>query len=392
VTITPTGDIKITYKDDSFVTIAAGELNTHTSTEIVKSITLMGYSDKTYLIGRVINAANPIDLRFDCGGNLLLRDAVAEYIPIGSYAEFQLISGNGENKKYRQEINLDLLDEEWTPIANSGNYFSGEFDGAGKTLSNLKIDKSGEDYQGLFRGNAGTIRDVHIASGTITAGNYSGGICGENRSGGQVISCSNAATVAGSGHNVGGVVGSNDGTITACHNTGTVSGTEDVGGVVGNNTSGAVTACYNTGTVSGTEDVGGVVGNNTPGAVTACYNTGTVSGTEDVGGVVGNNTSGAVTACYNTGTVSGTEDVGGVVGNNTSGAVTACYWESTTALNGIGGRFGGTVIDVNPFTLLVYFNPTGTHAAWNTGTGEENGWWKAGTTDGTQLPKLWWEI
>jgi uncharacterized protein (TIGR02145 family) len=386
-----TGDFEITYKDGSSEIIAASEINTHTSTEIVKSITLIDYFDKTYLIGRVINAANPISLKFDCDdGNLVLRDAVDGYIPIGSYAEFQLISGNGTNKKYRQEIDLDLLGVEWTPIANNSGTFSGEFDGAGKTLSNLKIDKSGQDYQGLFHRNAGTIRDVHIASGTITAGGNSGCVCGENSSGGQVISCTNAVTVVGSDDNVGGVVGWNFGAVTACYNTGAVSGNNDVGGVVGYNYDGTVTACYNTGAVSGTYyAVGGVVGMNYAG-VTACYNTGAVSGNNIVGGVVGFNYEGTVTACYNTGAVSGNNLVGnslvgGVVGYNDS-AVTACYWESTTSIYGIGSGSG----EVTPFTLSNYFIPTGS-PAWGTGNGGENGWWKAGTTDGTQLPRLWWE-
>jgi hypothetical protein len=414
------GEIVIEYKGGGNVNSEAGNIKDHASGEIVKSITLTGKS-KTHLIGRVINADNPIHLKFDGNGELLFREASADgFIPVGSHAEFQLIAGNGQNKKYRQEINLDLMNVEWTPVQDDGYYFTGEFDGAGKEISNLKITQGGQDYQGLFRRNQGIIRDVYIASGEITADNYIGGICGQNL--GQIISCTNAATVSG-GYYVGGVAGYNEGGVIACYNTGAVTGTYDyVGGVVGRNWDGAVTACYNTGAVKGSFYVGGVVGDNTGAiTVTACYNTGAVEGTRDVGGVVGYNSSGsAVIACYNTGVVTGTgsssviggvvginygtvtacyntgvvtgngNNVGGVLGVNSSSAtVTACYWESATATKGIGGGTG-TVDGVNPFTLPDYFAPTGS-AAWNTGTNGEDGYWKAGTTDGSPLPQLWFE-
>jgi hypothetical protein len=77
-----------------------------------------------------------------------------------------------------------------------------------------------------------------------------------------------------------------------------------------------------------------------------------------------------------------------VTGVNT-GTVTACYWESVTATKGVGDG-DGTVDGINPFTLPFYFVPTGS-AAWNTGTGGTDGYWKAGTTGGSQLPQLWFE-
>jgi hypothetical protein len=356
------GNIDVLYTDASTATIAADEMNRQNPGSTLKSITLVDHPGKTYLIGRVVDPDNIIRLKFDeTTGDLLFRDASADgFIPIGSYAEFRLISDlSVQGGKYRQEADLDLMNEEWTPITDntSHTYFYGEFDGAGKKISNLKIDKSGESYKGLFRSNYGTIRNVHIASGTITAGGYAGGICGANS--GQIISCSNAATVSGTG---------------------------SVGGVVATANAGTVTACYNTGAVSGTSYVGGVAGSGR-GKITACYNTGTVSGTSPVGGVAGSYTSGTITACYNTGAVSGTSYVGGVVGRNTSGTITACYWENSTATTGLGIGTDTTT----PFTLPVYFTPGDTHVAWGTGAGEENGYWKAGTTDGSRLPQLWYE-
>jgi hypothetical protein len=323
-----TGAVKVNYTNGSSDNITGGG-DMQLPTGLGKTIKSIVVNGKEHQIGRVVAFA-PVKLKLDASGNLQFRTAVGGYIPIGSYAEFQEIYGlNVRDGKYRQEADLDLMDVEWRPIAvkeqnnfNNVYDFYGEFDGAGKKISNLKIS-NGND-KGLFRGNQGIIRNVHIASGTITTGSFSGSICGVNKSSGQIISCSNAATVLGNGDYVGGVVGSN---------------------------SGAVTACYNTGAVTGANNVGGVAGWN------------------------GN----TVTACYNTGKVTGTGDyIGGVSGNN-NGTVTACYWKSGTAPNNnIGSEFSN------------FFTPSGS-AAWNTGTGGTNGWWKAGTVGGDQLPKLWYE-
>jgi hypothetical protein len=335
------------------------------------------------------------------------------------------------------------MNEEWRPITDNTAHtsFYGEFDGAGKKISNLRVTGS-SGPRGLFRGNSGTIRNVHLASGTVTGAtnNYGGGVCGSNS--GQIISCSNGATVSASGASyagfggvvgtnanggaviacyntgvvssgysghAGGVVGNNMGCIVSCYNTGAVSGTNSgyIGGVVGSTydalrdrNHGLVTACYNTGTVSGTgRGIGGVAGGCSDGAVTACYNTGAVSGTSTYAdGVVGDNYAdfitgeGIITACYNTGAVSGGTYIGGIAGRSAEALsmIAACYWKSSTAAQGIAlEERDSKHVNVNPFTD--YFNPGGVHDAWGTGAGEENGYWKAGTTDGSRLPQLWYE-
>ena len=58
--------------------------------------------------------------------------------------------------------NIDLGNEEWTPIGNSTNKFQGNFNGQNHTISNLKIT-SGNDYVGLF----GYTTNGHISNLTI---------------------------------------------------------------------------------------------------------------------------------------------------------------------------------------------------------------------------------
>ncbi|MBR6940691.1 MAG: hypothetical protein IKH65_07795, partial [Clostridia bacterium] len=197
---------------------------------------------------------------------------------------------------------------DWTPIGNSDNPYTGTFDGGGHIITGLTFNNPSADNVGLFGcvGGGGIVQNVRIEGGSIT---------GQN--------------------NVGGVLGVNDrGTVTNCYNTGDVTGRGYVGGVLGTNDSGTVTNCYNTGSVTtpGTNVlVGGVVGyNNNGGTITNCYNTGSVTATEDnafVGGVVGFNSS-TISNCYNTGSVTGNAYVGGVAGNN-SGTIRYCYYDKS---------------------------------------------------------------
>ncbi len=53
------------------------------------------------------------------------------------------------------------------PIGDSSNGFAGSFDGAGHTISNLKIATSGS-YSGLFARTSGTIRGVGLVGASVS--------------------------------------------------------------------------------------------------------------------------------------------------------------------------------------------------------------------------------
>ena len=101
------------------------------------------------------------------------------YIPIGTYSEFQLIQTR-LNGTFRQEVNIDLLNIEWTPISA----FSGTFDGVNYTLSNLKISGL-NDNVGLFGSSGGTLRNIRVVSGAVSGRSNVGGVCGS----GTVSNC-----------------------------------------------------------------------------------------------------------------------------------------------------------------------------------------------------------
>ena len=186
---------------------------------------------------------------------------------------------------------------EWTAIGTEQNWFAGNFDGGGHTISGVYIDEAGSDGQGLFGYvNNGKVQNVGVVDSYVN-GNL----------------------------RVGGVVGyAGFSTVSGCYNMGMVTGEGSfVGGVAGFAISSIVSGCYNMGMVTGERNcVGGVVG-FADSSVSGCYNTGTVSGESNyVGGVVGNasssSTSSTVSGCYNTGKVSGIINVGCVIGSNYS--------------------------------------------------------------------------
>jgi hypothetical protein len=262
---------------------------------------------------------------------------------------------NGLTRHYKLTQSITLTppipgESNWTAIGTSAQ-FTGSFDGQDYTISNLTINTTAH-FQGMFGyiGARGIVKNIGLVSGSVSGGDYVGGVVGRNSNGnGTVQNCYTTGNVNG-GNYVGGVVGLNSvGTVQNCYATGNVSGTGNyVGGVVGVNSAGTVQNCYATGDVSGTGNyVGGVVGYlSSNGTVQNCYATGDVSGTGNyVGGVVGSNDEGTVRNCYATGSVSGYGRVGGVVGVNSYGTVQNCY--ATGNVSGSGDDFVGGVVGRN---------------------------------------------
>ena len=245
----------------------------------------------------------------------------------------------------------------WTPIgnysANGSLRYNGTFDGAGHTISGLKIDNAQMHFQGFvgYLDDDGTILNLTMDETCSVIGiSKVGGVCSYNY--GTITNCSNSGTVIGES-SVGGVCGSSYGTITNCSNTGAVTENNDHGGgVCGYVYNGAtVQNCSNSGTVIGGRTVGGVCGYVNNGAIIQnCSNTGAVTGNVSVGGVCGSSY-GTITNCSNTGAVIGKSYVGGVIGKaSNNGTVQNCYYLDTSHNTGIGsGRFEVTAKTAQQF-------------------------------------------
>jgi hypothetical protein len=224
-------------------------------------------------------------------------------------------------------------------------FFGGVFDGNGKTITGLTINRPTKDYVGLFGyiDSGGSVTNLTLSGGTVMGGGYVADLVGWSESG-TVTNCRATGAVSGTS-DVGGLVGvaNTSSTITNCYATGAVTGNNYVGGLAGESW-GTITHCYATGTVSGTSDVGGLVGSSGFGTITNSHATGGVSSTGTggtVGGLVGYSDGGSIANCYATGGVSSTSySVGGLVEYNDK-TITNCY--ATGAVSGtaqVGGLVG----------------------------------------------------
>ncbi|WP_280109916.1 S-layer family protein, partial [Azospirillum sp. B506] len=236
------------------------------------------------------------------------------------------------------------------PVGSSSTPFTGSLDGQGHVIQGLTIKPVDyeEMYQGLFGviGAAGSVRNLGLTDvALIGAGNYVGGLAGEN--GGTITNVYITGSVQGS--YAGGLVGKNTGTISRSYSTvtmsqsvvdGTVVGSDVMGGLVGENT-GTITQSYVTGDVIGRSTAGGFVAKNS-GTITQSYATGAVTARNgtDTGGFVAENT-GSISQSYATGgAVYGDNSVGGFVASN-RGDISQSY--AAKAVSGpqwVGGFFG----------------------------------------------------
>ncbi len=258
----------------------------------------------------------------------------------------------------------------WQPLGT----YTGTLKGNNKTISNLYINRGGQNDVGLFRDITGTVSGLGLRNVDVRGNLAVGGLTGNQRGG----------------------------AITGCYVTGRVrgSGSYGLGGLVGHSHTGAnrrISASYSVAAVTALGSganfwVGGLVGWQNGGTIIASYATGavTVTGSGTKGGLVGRlESSGEVTASYATGQVTGDGTKGGLVGS-TSGTVTNSYWDSDRS--GIAG--GKTTRDLQSPSTYGATN-SDTYYNWNlnvdsdTNTGDAVGKddpWTFGAAD--QYPVL----
>ena len=210
--------------------------------------------------------------------------------------------------------------------------FTGVFDGGGHTISNFTYDSNDIDNIGLFSSmsdDRAEIKNIGLIDVEINAG---------------------------TGSNVGALVGSVQGEITNCYAAGSVTGAENVVGLIGYGGSAyyenLIINCYSTAAVEGVSKVGGLVG--------AKY----------AYGNIGN--------CYSTGSVSGSTYVGGLCGRYLQGTIINCFWDIETGGpdNGLGTPL--STVEMQMAETFIGWGKCGDGGAWT-------------IDDGNDYPRLAWQ-
>ena len=211
----------------------------------------------------------------------------------------------------------------WSPIRE----FGAVFEGNGRTIGNLFVDRPGNAGLIVLNTSSGVVRRLGLL-GVDVSGNRTAALAAQND--GLVSGSYVTGRVAGRGVS-GALVGWNasTGAIRASYATARVDGEASlVGGLAGRN-DGTIRGSYATGQVTGASIVGGLVGDN-GGLIVAGYAAGGVGGTSAIGGMAGRNT-GRIRAGYATGRVAGRSNVGSLVGWGPGGSVSGGYWDTSTS-------------------------------------------------------------
>jgi hypothetical protein len=287
-----------------------------------------------------------------------------------------------------------------------GTMFKGKFDGNGKVISNLYVNRPNEDFIGLF-GCYYSVPgpfNVSLIECNITGNDNVGGLMGVSYVGSTTDKCYVSGIIRGN-WNVGGIVGYCRYHIKNSNSNCIVIGYSRVGGLVGYFLRGTASPinmnnCYTSGTVTGKDYVGGLVGTgddpyfirrcysisdvkaegSTPqyaggligyhgwGTVEDCYSTGSVKGGNYAGGFIGSNFNGVVLNSSSSGSVTGSPTMGGFIGYNQtsgSGIIERCFFDTQTSGTSSGFGFGSSPEVVGKTTTQMMTKTTFTNAGWD---------------------------
>jgi hypothetical protein len=303
-----------------------GTIDWSGSTGIVSALHDMNGS---YVPGTIL--ANPAWVAPQDSG---LVTQVTSYALVNSPGDLNAIQSNLAGN-YALGKDVDLTSGPGSFNSGLGDYpfapYSGQFDGMGHTISNLRLSES----SGLFAylGPTGVVRNLTVEGSVSTTqfGSFSGILAGYNE--GTITSSHTAGVItATNASGTGGLAGFNGGTITRSSSTAQVISDGTVGGLVGTN---------------------GFGPNNAPGEIRQSFASGDVVATRNQGGGLIGYNFGDITQSYATGSVhaapncvSNNECAGGLAGWN-SGTISQSF--ATGRIDQPAGQAGGPggIVDVN---------------------------------------------
>jgi len=182
---------------------------------------------------------------------------------------------------YLQTVDIDLSDEQWTPIGKSwfdgkqtDRFFGGHYDGGNHWITGLNVNETTK-FAGLFGSVSGgaCIENLAVSGKVVSAELSAGGIIGELSGGNcKIQNCCFIGDISGKKAANGGIVGYiwQNGTVRNCYHIGQVTSENErsVGGIVGRiqaneieNAVCTVENCYHVGAMqSGQPNAGTIIG------------------------------------------------------------------------------------------------------------------------------------
>jgi hypothetical protein len=248
-----------------------------------------------YRLGARIAIAASLLGGFGCGSADFESETIGQTAEAISIGDWNALVAMGTTGTYTLTENIDASGKTWTP-----KDFSGTFDGGGKTISNLTINRQSD--AGFFKFLTGaTVKNVKFVGLRVT-GFEAGGLAAyvyDSTLERIVVD----GTITGNGWHVGGIAGyMYGGKLTRSYAKGRVDGSPSyaIGGLVGglylgtDNRRGEISESYAQLTVEpNTSDparkihAGGIAGTSFAGHIHDVYFVGNVTGRGAVGGIVG---------------------------------------------------------------------------------------------------------
>jgi len=240
---------------------------------------------------------------------------------------------------FKQIANIDLgaspwnTGSGWRPIGVDTLAFMGDYNGNGFSINNLTINRTSEEYVGLF-GNVSDsyMQKIVLNNANVQGSNYTGILAGSLYQYNYLDSCRVAGSVTGL-VSTGGMVGRSMGSsaMSKCSSNGTVQGELYTGGLVGYSDNSYFNYCYSKSNITGESDAGGLIGYGYTSYVYDSYAWGSVTGTNNAGGLIGNAYESNMFNDYSTGLVTCAGIAGGLIGLSTNITVNNCYWDTQTS-------------------------------------------------------------
>lgn len=166
------GTVSITGCDYGIENDGAQELNCGanaviTISDSVESDILVGADASITIDPRAEVVYTSSEISGDVAVSIPNSFEIATYEELVAFAELVNAGDTCQGKVITLTADIDLNNQEWTPIGNSTNKFQGIFDGNGHTISNLKINST-NSYIGLFGYTTnGEIKNLNVHNADI---------------------------------------------------------------------------------------------------------------------------------------------------------------------------------------------------------------------------------